>query len=365
MNVGMVIYGTLNQRSGGYLYDRMLVEGLRELGDRVEVLSLPLREYALNLLDNLSAQLVGRLTRDPYDILLQDELNHPSLFNANRRLRRASPIVTIVHHLRSSEPHPAPLRHLYGRIEKAYLRTVDGAIYNSRVTRTTVEALMGKPLTSVVAPPGADHISGEVDFQVIETRAHKPGPLQIVFLGNLIPRKGLHDLIVALKSIRADKWQLSVVGSPDFDRDYAEHIRRTSNHPNIKLLGALDHAEIAELLSQSHVLAMPSAYEGFGIAYLEGMAFGLPAVASAAGGASDIVQDGVNGYLVPPSDQAQLRDRLSRLSNDRELLAEMGKAALETYRKHPTWEGTVRKIRAFMTSLVSSPYGSRRSTDQR
>lgn len=354
MNVGMVIYGGLDQRSGGYLYDRMLVEGLRELGDRVEVLSLPLREYALNLLDNLSAQLVGRLTRDPYDILLQDELNHPSLFNANRRIRRASPIVTIVHHLRSSEPHPAPLRHLYGRIEKAYLRTVDGAVYNSYVTRATVEALMGKPLTSVVAPPGADHISGEVDFQVIETRAHQPGPLQIVFLGNLIPRKGLHDLIATLKGIRADNWHLSVVGSPDFDRDYAERIRRTSNQPNIQLRGAMEHAEISELLSQSHVLAMPSAYEGFGIVYIEGMAFGLPAVASAAGGASDIVQDGVNGYLVHPSDQAQLRDRLSRLSNDRNLLAEMGKAALETYRNHPTWSRTVHNIREFMVELLSN-----------
>ena len=73
MNVGMVIYGALDQRSGGYLYDRMLVEGMRELGDRVEVLSIPAREYALNLLDNLSAQFIRRITRVPYDILLQDE----------------------------------------------------------------------------------------------------------------------------------------------------------------------------------------------------------------------------------------------------------------------------------------------------
>ncbi len=212
---------------------------------------------------------------------------------------------------------------------------------------------MGKPLSSVVAPPGADHISGEVDFQVIQTRAHQPGPLQIVFLGNLIPRKGLHHLIAALKGIRADKWHLSVVGSPDFDRDYAVRIRRTSKQPNIQLRGALDHAEIAVLLSQSHVLAMPSAYEGFGIAYLEGMAFGLPAVASAAGGASDFVQDGANGYLVPRSDEARIRERVLRLSDNRDLLAEMGKAALETYRSHPTWEGTVRNIRDFMVKLVS------------
>ncbi|MFQ5923869.1 MAG: glycosyltransferase family 4 protein [Anaerolineales bacterium] len=347
----MVIYGALDQRSGGYLYDRMLVEGMRELGDRVEVLSLPAREYALNLLDNFSAR---RFTRVPYDILLQDELNHPSLFNANRRLRRVSPIVTIVHHLRSSEPHPAPLRSLYRRIEKAYLRTVDGAVYNSHVTRATVEALMGKPLSSVVAAPGADHLPGNVDFEVIEARARQPGPLQIVFIGNLIPRKGLHRLIRALNGIRADEWHLSVVGSLEFDRDYSDRIRRTTDQPNIRLMGALDHAEIAELLSQSHVLAMPSAYEGFGIAYLEGMAFGLPAVASAAGGASDIVQDGVNGYLVPPSDEAQLRERLSRLSTDRDLLAEMGRAALEMYQRHPTWNGTVRRVREFMMEFVSN-----------
>ena len=103
MRIGLVIYGSLDTLSGGYLYDRMLVEHLRRQGDEVEIFSLPWRDYARHLTDNLSTGLLRRLQGSRLDVLLQDELNHPSLFWLNRRLHVNYPIVSIVHHLRSSE----------------------------------------------------------------------------------------------------------------------------------------------------------------------------------------------------------------------------------------------------------------------
>ena len=79
MKIGFLIYGSLDTLSGGYLYDRKLVEYLRAQGDTVEIISLPWRNYAAHLTDNFSFKLPSNL-----DILIQDELNHPSLIAANR-----------------------------------------------------------------------------------------------------------------------------------------------------------------------------------------------------------------------------------------------------------------------------------------
>ncbi|MFL7868236.1 MAG: glycosyltransferase family 1 protein, partial [Anaerolineales bacterium] len=82
MKFGLVIYGSLDTLSGGYLYDRKLVEYLRKQGDSVEIISLPWRNYAAHLTDNFHFRLPPDL-----DLLIQDELNHPSLLSANSRPR--------------------------------------------------------------------------------------------------------------------------------------------------------------------------------------------------------------------------------------------------------------------------------------
>ena len=79
MKIGLIIYGSIDTLSGGYMYDRMMVEYLRAQGDTVEIISLPWRNYAAHLTDNFSFKLLPNL-----DILIQDELNHPSLIGANR-----------------------------------------------------------------------------------------------------------------------------------------------------------------------------------------------------------------------------------------------------------------------------------------
>ena len=89
MHIGLIIYGSLDTLTGGYLYDRLLVEHLRRQGDQVDIISLPWRTYGRHLGDNFSRNLYGRLRHAPFDALLQDELNHPSLFWLNQRLRRS------------------------------------------------------------------------------------------------------------------------------------------------------------------------------------------------------------------------------------------------------------------------------------
>ena len=144
MRVGLTLYGSLDGQSGGFRYDRRLVEGLRDAGDTVDVIELPRRRYARGLLDNLSPSLRDRLAVD-VDVMLQDELAHPSLVRANRDL--PYPIVSVVHHLRASEGRH--LTGLYRAVERRYLGGVDAAVCNSTATRTAVTGTGGPPETQI------------------------------------------------------------------------------------------------------------------------------------------------------------------------------------------------------------------------
>ncbi len=359
MRLGLLLYGSLDTVSGGFLYDRMLVQYLRRQGEEVEVLYLPWRAYGRGLLDNFSVGLYRRLRGAAFDLLIQDELAHPSCLWLNRRLRRNRPypIISLVHHLRASEPWPPWQQRLYRLVERQYLATVDGLVCTSRSSLKTVTALTGPGKPGVVAHPGRDHLPVRVTPAEIAARALAPGPLEIISVGNLIPRKGLHVLLAALTRLPAQAWRLTVVGSLSMDPAYAQAIRRQREEAGwgrqVTLLGPLVKEDLAQRLFLSHLLALPSFHEGFGIVYLEGLGFGLPALATTAGGAGEIVRHGREGFLVAPGDAAALAGYLEQLAADRRLLLALSLAARERYLAHPTWAEGGARIHRFLRGFVA------------
>jgi glycosyltransferase involved in cell wall biosynthesis len=358
VRIGLIIYGSLDTLTGGYLYDRMLVEHLRRQGDVVEIISLPWRSYGRHLTDNFARDLCRRLRGAPFDALLQDELTHPSLVWLNRRLRPRVryPIVTIVHLLRCSEPRPAWQNRLYRWVEASFLASLDGLIFNSQTTRTAVETLMGSYRPGVVAYPGRDHLPPTLTPAQIETRSRQSGPLRLLFVGNLTPVKGLHTLLRALGHVPSGTWCLTVLGSLMMDPVYVRSIRRqiveAGLSAHIKLLGACPNAEVARHLAQSQVLAVPSLYEAFGIAYLEAMGFGLPVIASTAGAARELITHTKHGFLVAPGDATTLAQHLRTLQQDRDCLRRMSLAAHQRAQLHPTWAESARRVRDLLHSLA-------------
>jgi glycosyltransferase involved in cell wall biosynthesis len=350
MKIGLALYGSLEERSGGFRYDRKLVEGLRAAGDTVELVELPWRAYHRGLLDNVSRRLRERLRID-VDVMLQDELAHPSLLYLNRHL--PYPIVSIVHHLRSSESRR--LAPFYRIVEQRYLQSVDGVICNSTATRDVVTDIGVDPDVTVVAPPAGDRFDPAIDTETIDRRA-RTTPLQVVFVGNVIPRKGLHTLIEGLAAAETDA-ELTAVGRT-VDEGYAETvrdcIRRNDLDSRVRMAGELSDGELADTLRSSHVLAVPSRYEGFGIVYLEGMSFGLPALASRAGGARETVTDGETGFLVDPGDSAAVARALEQLGNDVDRLASMGRAARRRYERQPDWSETTARVRRLLVETISA-----------
>lgn len=351
-----MIYGSLETLSGGYFYDRKLVEFLRAQGDNVQIISLPpglpnradWHNYAAHLGDNLRFRLPPGL-----DLLIQDELNHPSLLAANRT--KPYPIISLVHHLRCSELHPAWQNICYRAIERSYLRSVDGFIFNSQTTRNVVTALAGDKKPAIVAYPPTDRFGAALPEAFVCARAAEPGPLRLVFVGNIIPRKGLHTLLEAIRRCQF-ALQLDVVGSLSVDPGYAKKMQdRTAAiaKSKIEFHNSLDDMSLIEMLKSAHLLVVPSSYEGFGIVYLEGMACGLPAIGTTAGAASEIIHEGETGFLTPPEDAETLAARLDALSTNRPLLTRLSLSALERYRRQPTWQQTAGEIRQFLKHFLT------------
>jgi glycosyltransferase involved in cell wall biosynthesis len=381
MRIGLVIYGSLDTLSGGYLYDRKLVEYLRAQGDVVEVISLPWRNYVAHLTDNLVFRLSpssviaserrssgpgvlrGRIeTRQAkqspiheFDILIQDELNHPSLLSANR-YPHPYPIISLVHHLRCSEPRPKWQNAFYRAIEKKYLRSVDGFIFNSQTTKGVVNGLVVNEKPSIVAYPPTDRFGEALSENEIIERA-KSNDFRILFLGNVMERKGLHTLLEAV-SHQPSGVRVDVVGSlmsePEYARKILDYIAVKRLSSFVFLHDSLDNEPLIQMLKQAHVLAVPSSYEGFGIVYLEGMGFGLPAIGTTAGAAGEVIADGVDGFLVSPGNARELAARLRVLAEKREVLVRMSLAARERYLRQPKWEQTASQVRAFLQSFVEN-----------
>jgi glycosyltransferase involved in cell wall biosynthesis len=355
MKLGFVIYGSLDTLSGGYLYNRKLVEYLREQGDIVEVLSLPWRNYAAHLLDNLHFRLPPHL-----DLLIQDELNHPSLLSANARPRQY-PVISLVHHLRCSELRPKWQNDFYRLIEKRYLQSVDRFIFNSKTTQTVVNHLIGSSKPNVVAYPPTDSFGQPISENEIFERA-KSEEFQILFLGNVVYRKGLHTLLEAISnqllaiSGRRSAVRLDIVGSLTAEPRYARKMQELVSNKRLSSLvtfhSSLDNESLKQILKRSHLLVVPSTYEGYGIIYLEGMGFGLPAIGTTAGAAGEIITDGVDGFLIEPGDADLLANRLKFLNENREVLVRMSMAARNRYLRQPKWSQTAEEIRKFLLSVL-------------
>jgi len=158
-------------------------------------------------------------------------------------------------------------------------------------------------------------------------------------VGQLTPWKGQADAIEMLALLRRTRPDvvLLVVGSAKFDavatrwdnRAYAQELRdRTAAlglDGAVRFLGERD--DVPAVMSALDVLVMPSWWEAFGRVAVEGMALGVPVVASAAGGAPELLRDGVHGHLVPPKDPEAWATAVGGLLDDDARRARLGAAA--------------------------------------
>lgn len=156
----------------------------------------------------------------------------------------------------------------------------------------------------------------------------------LALVGRLHPQKGHGDLIEVLARLRDEeiKFFCLFVGSGELSQELAKKIKKYDLETSIIFTGQRN--DIPLILRTIDIFVMPSHSEGLPMALLEAMACACPVVASSVGGIPSVIQDGVNGLLVPPSDQDALYQALHRLLIDRETRLSLGRAGEETVRQY-------------------------------
>lgn len=147
--------------------------------------------------------------------------------------------------------------------------------------------------------------------------------------------KGADLLIQAAAELAGEfsDLKLVLVGSGD-DLPRLQELARESGAPgHIRFLANLSRSELAFCYDSAEIFALPSTGEGFGLVFLEAMAFRKPAIGTASGGIPDIVEDGVTGLLVDPKNPSSLPSALRALLSNRDLRLRMGQRAGEVVRE--------------------------------
>jgi glycosyltransferase involved in cell wall biosynthesis len=318
--------------------DGPLRPALEDAGATVEVLSLDPRTRDLRR-DQVAAARLGNvraaLSVAGYTLRLARRLRalRPDLVHANSlksgyygsaaaRLAR----VPVVWHLRDRIADDY-LPNRAGRLTQTLLRYLpDLVICNSAETLRTA----GPKLRSG-AIVGSPVVHDPYEPSIRRRTSRETNVVGIV--GRIADWKGQDIFLRALADLRADRPEIRgrVVGSAMFgEEDHERKLRDLAAELGlgdaVEFTGFVEgvEAELAGLDALVHASVVP---EPFGQVVVEGMAAGLPVVATSSGGPAEIITDGVDGLLVPPGDAAALADALRRLLGDKKLRDELGRAA--------------------------------------
>lgn len=188
-------------------------------------------------------------------------------------------------------------------------------------------------------------IYGGVDTERYRMRSPLAHDGSVVFLGRVLPHKGIHFLIQSLPPDAT----LHVVG-PSHDRTYAAELRELATGKHVQFHGALSDQEVISLLSRAMALVHPTpvdpngsagVHELFGLALVEAMACGCPVIASRAASLPEIVEDGRSGLLVAPNSPSAIRDACERLRREPELWRKMAGEGRRRVEQRFTWAHVV------------------------
>jgi glycosyltransferase involved in cell wall biosynthesis len=307
--VSFAVPGDLGIPTGGYTYDRRIIAELPALGWRTEVVNLgdgfpyPTADTRAAACARLSGLAHGRP-------IVVDGLAFGVLPDAAEALCASHRLVALVH-------HPLALESGLSATELASLRAAErSALGRARhvvATSAMVARLLiedyGVPSVGVsVVHPGTDRIS-------IRPR-NREGPIKLLAVGSLIPRKGYDVLVAALAQLTHLSWRLVVAGdcgrSPQTFRQVRADIARFGLADRITLLGTVGADELTPLYESADLFVLPSRFEGYGMAYTEAIAHGVPVVGTTAGAIPETVPAGA-GVLVPPDNVEALAAALQQL----------------------------------------------------
>jgi glycosyltransferase involved in cell wall biosynthesis len=325
--IAFLVPGRLDQVTGGYLFDRRIVEGLRARGRAVQVVDLSAKRLnahgpALAGLADGTKTVVDGLALANFAEQVAAQMH---------RLR----LIAFVHgplaqetSLSSAAAERAAAR------EARLLSQMRGILCPSRKTAAAVESYYICPQRIAVVPPGTTKPARP-------PRPWRAPVRKLLCVANLVPRKGHELLVEALARIRDLDWSLRCVGSLERDPATARATRRLVRSVGlsrrITFAGECPPHSVSHAYRTADAFVLPSFHEGYGMVYAEAMAHGLPVIATTAGAIPETVPSQA-GLLVPPGDPAALARALRRVIAQPLLAARLAAGSRATGARLPDWQ---------------------------
>jgi glycosyltransferase involved in cell wall biosynthesis len=337
-HLAFAVPGDLARPTGGYGYDRRIIQELREVGWQVDVADIggdfpfPSTSRRATALATLSAVPAG------CPIVL-DGLAFGALPEAGA-LRCRTPLIALVHQPLALDPGLDATQAATFRVsERAALAAAARVVVTSEATARIVTADYDVPSPRIrVVRPGNDPVPRPAP-------GSNDGVVRLLSIGSVVPIKGYDLLIAAVATLNDMPWRLTIAGdrtrNPDAAAQLDADIEAHGVCDRVAVLGAVPPERIAELFLASDIFVLASRFEGYGMALAEAIAHGIPVVATMAGAIPQTVPVGT-GLLVPPDDTAALAQALRRLVGDpaeRRRLATNARAAAA---RLPTWQDSAR-----------------------
>jgi glycosyltransferase involved in cell wall biosynthesis len=223
--------------------------------------------------------------------------------------------------------------------------------------------------TSRVPQERISILTNVVDVGLFQPTPREPNRSGILFVGRIAAEKGVVPLIEAMVFVvrQSPETILSIVG-PDQDgtergsylQGCKELVARLGIEPNVRFPGPVANRKLPDLLRRSRVLAVPSVWgEPLGVVVLEGLACGIPVVASRVGGIPELIDEGRTGLLVPPGDPQTLGRALLSALGDDSLHERAASAGPEAVARRHTWNAVSEQLQAIYRLAVPQELDAR------
>ena len=347
--LAFLVPGPLDQLTGGYLFGRRVVEGLRALRRTVSVAELAGRfPDADDIARASAAKALASLPTGSTAVI--DGLALPGFTGCVAREAQRLRLLGFIHHPLSLETglSVAEVRH-YAAIEARVWPLLRGILCPSAHTADAVIAAGVAAHRVVVTMPGTVR-------PAMSSERTRRGPLRLLAVGAVTPRKGHLLLIEALADLREFDWWLTCIGSLERDRAAAEALRRAvaakKLGDRVALAGECPPELLTAAYREADIFVLPSYEEGYGMVYAEALAHGLPVIATTAGAIPETVP-ATASLLVPPGDAIALRNALGLMFADANLRARLAAGAALAAAALPDWPTAVRRWAAALDQLAA------------
>jgi starch synthase len=176
----------------------------------------------------------------------------------------------------------------------------------------------------------------------------------VIFVGGMSIRKGVPDLVKAFMDFKHPGKRLSFVGAPSAELITGLRARNLWSD-NFRVLGHIPQEHLKEVMSQAHVMVLPSIEEGLALVQAQAMACGCPIIATTHTGAQDLFEDGVQGHILPIRRPDLITEKLQALADQPNVRAAMGQRALARVQQAGGWSQYGNAAIGLYRSLLAQP----------